>query len=130
MTSTDASKEPAAKPATIGFSVRDILELPSTKQSHSRSVSSRSSSLLPLRPEASSLDGSLGDPCVPASSYHPSAIYYCDSSYPRWLPPSDVFSYSNPLCKYRANAPQHCLPTSASNAASWCVARAVCSADT
>ena len=87
------------KPSSIGFSVRDILDLPNTKTT-TTSRSSRSSSLTALRPEPSALEGSI-DTCVPAPGYHhPSAIYYCDSSYPRWLPPSaDVFAY-NPLCKY------------------------------
>lgn len=51
------------------------------------------------------MDGSLADACAPPTGgYHPSSVYYCDS-YPRmsWLPPSDVFPYSNPLCKYRVS---------------------------
>lgn len=91
-----------------GFSVRDILELPSTK-SNARSHSNRSSSMTPLRqdvvPSSSlplSMDSSLSEGCVPSAAYHPSAIYYCDSSYPRWLSHSaaDMFAYANPLCKY------------------------------
>lgn len=88
-------KEPAkSRPVAKGFSVKDILDLPSSK------ASSPSSSLLHSNSSRPDLDS---DPCLPGS-YHSPAVYYCSdqSPYPpRWLPPAgDLFPYSNTFCKY------------------------------
>lgn len=101
----------------IGFSVKDILDLPSTK-----SRSSSAPSLTALRSDAASsslaaLDSApLSETCVPPNSYHPAAIYYCDSSYARWLPPTaaDMFPYTAPLREYlfRSSPVLPCPPLS------------------
>lgn len=93
---------PKQRPVVKGFSVKDILDLPSSKASSSSSLPRSNSSRHDLDSE----------PCLPGSYHSPAAVYYCSdqSSYPpsRWLPPptGDLFSYSSTFCKYN---PLSCL---------------------
>lgn len=95
MTSTSpvrGKETPKSRVVAKGFSVKDILDLPSSKSSSSSLPRSHSS-----RPDP----GLDSDPGLPGS-YH-SSVYYCPdpATYPhRWLPPAgDLFSYSNTFCK-------------------------------
>lgn len=97
------SASSASKDRSFGFSVKDILDLPSTKPPRSNPNSS------PISNGASSLLDANGDNCLSSNSpaYHPAAaaLYYtagiCDNPYARWLPPpSDMFAYSTSLRKY------------------------------
>ncbi len=93
----------ASKDRTIGFSVKDILDLPTHKSSRANPNSSPITNGTSL-----ALDGN-SDNCLTSANsaaYHPAAaaLYYsagiCDNPYARWLPPSDMFTYSTPLRKY------------------------------
>jgi len=94
----------ASKDRTFGFSVKDILDLPTNKSIRANP----NSSPITNGSSALTLDGS-GDNCLTSANsaaYHPAAaaLYYsagiCDNPYARWLPPSDMFTYSTPLRKY------------------------------
>ena len=99
MTSTVRSPaQPKTRRVAKGFSVKDILDLPSSKASSSSPPSA--SSLPNSRPDPA-LDS---DPCLPGSYHTSAAVYYCPEQPPyasRWLPPpaADLFPYSNTFCE-------------------------------
>ena len=82
---------------SIGFSVKDILDLPSIKP-RSFSVYHRSD-LHSAAPGMASMEPSstISEASVSPNSYPP--IYYCENPYTRWLPPADMFTYTTSLCK-------------------------------
>lgn len=100
---SNSSAAGAVKDAkTFGFSVKDILELPTNK-----TKSANNSNCSPVANGTQGLEAS--DNCLPssttASGYHPTAaaLYYnpgiCDNPYARCLPPYDMFTYSTQLRK-------------------------------
>lgn len=99
----------ASTKGTFGFSVKDILDLPSNiKTARSSSSATVNSGQLALSSLTGTGDGDATTaaclPPPPPSTYHPAAaaLYYsaaCDNPYARWLPPSDMFTYSTPLRK-------------------------------
>ena len=90
---------------TFGFSVKDILDLPTNK-----TKSANNSNCSPVANGTSGGSGLEAGGDLPSntttSGYHPSAaaLYYnpgiCDNPYARCLPPYDMFTYSTQLRKY------------------------------
>ena len=93
---------------TFGFSVKDILDLPSNKSKNANSSNCSSLNNGNGVSGVSSLEPNSSDHCLPSaantSGYHPTAaaLYYnpgiCDNPYSRL--PYDMFPYSSQLRKY------------------------------
>ena len=97
---------------TFGFSVKDILDLPTHK---SKAGNSNSSPLTNGTNGMTVLETN-SENCLPTnpSGYHPSsaaALYYnsniCDNPYARCLPPYDMFTYSTQLRKFQLSYPYY-----------------------
>lgn len=82
------------KAPTIGFSVRDILDLPT---SSNQTLRNRVEPSQPINEDHIPMD-----PNFSTMACHPSAFYYCVSSYLRWLSPStsaSAFSYPSAVMR-------------------------------
>jgi hypothetical protein len=108
---SSASSVGASKEAkTFGFSVKDILDLPTNKikangANHKNCSSVANGAASGGGGPALDANGQeSGAPTANPTGYHP-ALYYnapgiCDNPYSRCLPPYDMFTYSTQLRKY------------------------------
>ncbi|XP_015782030.1 brain-specific homeobox protein homolog [Tetranychus urticae] len=106
--STDDTNGANAK-VTIGFSVSDILKLPSNKQksadypvkpyqgSPSNSPPPQPSSSSPSHEIAIKSEESPSSSSTPSTSNFTSPLYYYENPYSRWLPPTEHLIYSTSL---------------------------------